>query len=110
MIFCEINSMSKNPLRADQIEGALNRIEFDYRELFQKDHGIDFMTHCLSHWMAGHDLVKSMKFEDNFRKIRENVEADSMYFNKLVERFLVNNKHYSIVTLEPDPNKEENSC
>eukprot|EP00917_Polyrhabdina_sp_WS-2016_P030357 GHVP01064805.1.p1 GENE.GHVP01064805.1~~GHVP01064805.1.p1 ORF type:complete len:926 (+),score=207.69 GHVP01064805.1:407-2779(+) len=106
LITTSLASLAESKFQSEQVEGAIQVTEFAYRELPQNTQGIYFMIHCLGNWMQGGDPMGTLKFEDAFAKLRNQIEEDPHFFNKLLKKYILENKHYSIVTLEPEATLE----
>jgi presequence protease len=86
------------------VDAALNTIEFRLREnntgAFPR--GIVFMLRALRTWLHGHDPLSPLAFERPLAAIKAQVACGERYFERLLKRHLVDNRHRTVLVLKPD--------
>ncbi|MFQ5716917.1 MAG: insulinase family protein, partial [Nitrospinales bacterium] len=103
LVFSTLKNLAANGIETDMVDSALNTVEFRLREAnfggFPK--GIVYNIQALGSWLYGADPLMHLKYEDLMRKIRE--ESRERYFEKLIQRYLLDNPHRSVVVAIPKP-------
>ena len=99
----ELELAVKNGLNKDMIRAAINVFEFKYREadFGRYPKGLMYGLQSLDSWLYD-DKAPFMHIEanDTYAFLKKQVETD--YFEKIIEKYLLNNTHSSIVVLEPE--------
>jgi Zn-dependent M16 (insulinase) family peptidase len=87
------------------VGAAMNTVEFHLREnntgAFPR--GIAFMLRALGTWLHGRDPLSPLAFEGPLAAIKARVAAGERYFEGLLKRNLVDNRHRTVLVLKPDP-------
>ena len=96
------------------IEAAINSMEFLFRENNTGSYprGLMIMLRALNFWLYDEDPLALVAFEDPLNVIKNALKKDEHYFEKLIEKYLVNNSHRTTVILRPEKGfleKEKNS-
>lgn len=101
LIYSTLHGLVEKGIDKKMIEAAVNTIEFRLREAnfggYPK--GVAYSIQCLSSWLYDADPLTHLRYEDLLAKIKK--KAFSGYFEKLIERYLLNNKHRVIVVAMP---------
>ena len=98
-----VEDIVKNGVDKKAILAGINYMEFRYREAdfghFPK--GLLYGIQCLDSWLYD-DMRPFLHLEalDTYRFLKEQVETD--YFERLIQKYLLNNKHASVVIIEPE--------
>ncbi|MCX5895739.1 MAG: insulinase family protein [Proteobacteria bacterium] len=90
------------------VEAAVNTIEFQLREN-NSGHfprGLLLMLRSLSTWLYGGDPLATIAFEAPLERLKSNLANDKRFFEHIIERALVQNRHRATVILKPDPDLE----
>lgn len=99
----ELKSIVKNGLDRDTLLAGINVFEFKYREadFGRYPKGLMYGLQALDSWLYD-DKAPFMHIEANhtYAALREKV--DTGYFEGLIEKYLINNPHSSIVMLTPE--------
>ncbi|MCL2303916.1 MAG: insulinase family protein [Planctomycetaceae bacterium] len=89
------------------VEGAINRTEFSLREFqisgFPK--GLAVNMQLLDSWAYGADPLMYLRFEPILKKIKE--EVPNRYFEKLVQKVLLDNTSRALVVMKPKQGLDE---
>ncbi|WP_426349210.1 insulinase family protein [Alloiococcus sp. CFN-8] len=85
------------------IEGSINYQEFLLRESDFRGYpkGIIYYMSAMETWLHGGAPIASLEYEDSLNKIKSALNTD--YFEKLIEKYILNNNHCSLVILKPEP-------
>lgn len=83
------------------IEAAINIKEFSLREADFRDmpKGLYYSVKCMDSWLYDMDPSMHLFFEDDLRSIKSALTTN--YFEDLIQKYLLNNEHTSLVTLKP---------
>ena len=95
-------------LDMDQLKAAINTVEFGLREADpwrSANKGIEYNDWVLNSWIYDGDPLVHLKYEDNLNKIKATL--DNGYFEKFIEKNMVNNSHCSLVVLTPKKGLED---
>ena len=85
------------------VEGAVRTAEFVNREIKGgRPYGLFLMDMACQGWLHGKEPSHTLGFESFVKKVRERMENDSRYFEKMIEEKLLKNSHRSTVTVKPD--------
>jgi hypothetical protein len=86
------------------VEASLNTIEFRLREnntgAFPR--GIVFMFRALRSWLYGRDPLSPLAFDGPLAAIKARVAGGERYFEGLLKHHLIDNRHRTVLVLEPD--------
>ncbi len=89
------------------LEGALNAAEFKLREadfgVYPK--GLIYGIGIMDNWLYGGNPVDGLRYNNILKELREGI--NNGYFERLIENYLLDNTHKVVVTLQPQPGKEE---
>lgn len=104
-----LKKMVDDGLNRELVISELNKYEFAVREEASKSQrGLDLIGKALVAFKYGTDPFKNLLNEEVFRTVREKALNEN-FFEKLIEKYLLDNGATVTVTLEPDPQKQENS-
>lgn len=98
-----LEGLVKNGLNKKSLLAGINSSEFRYREAdfghFPK--GLLYGIQCLDSWLYD-DMRPFLHLEalDTYRFLKEQVNTD--YFEQLIQKYLLDNKHASVVIIEPE--------
>lgn len=83
------------------IEGAINSHEFQLREADYggRPKGLFYGIHLMSSWLYDASPYMHLKYESVLGKIKSALTSN--YFEDLIERYLLNNTHSSLLIVEP---------
>lgn len=85
------------------IEATLNRKEFLLREMEVRRYpkGLVYNYKVLDSWLYDGDPLIHLRFEPVLEKIKS--QSSKKYFEKLIQKHLLENKHRSLIVLKPKP-------
>ncbi|MCR5747236.1 MAG: insulinase family protein [Lachnospiraceae bacterium] len=100
-----LTDLVKNGLNKKTLLAALNVFEFRYREadFGTAPKGLIYGLQALDSWLYK-DSDPFMHIEQNatFAYLKKEAESDSRYFEDLIEKYLIDNPHSSVVVLKPE--------
>lgn len=103
LLFSTLRELTEKGIPRQVIEGSLNRVEFRNRE---RRGGIPFglrlLLRGLRGWLHGLSPEKTMEFESGFRELRKQDAADGRHFEKLIEKYLLENNHRATVLVQAE--------
>ncbi len=107
LIFDTLRNLAVKGIDPDVVKSSINTIDFKLREAnfggFPK--GIVYNIHALGSWLYDADPMMHLKYDRLMKKIKK--RATDGYFEALIDKHLLNNKHQSVVVLTPKPGLEE---
>merc|ERR1712194_314999 len=110
LITSTLQQVVKDGFSKDAIASSMNTLEFQMREFntgsFPK--GLMFMLGSMSKWIYGDSPTEGLKFEEPLKELKETIaESGSKVFTDMIQTYLIDNKHCSIVNMVPSKTLEE---
>ena len=106
-LYHNLQKISMEGIDKELLEAALNSAEFKLREAdfgtYPK--GLIYGLSVLDSWIYDIDPVNSLRYEPLLKELRDAVNTN--YYETLIETNLLDNTHRVILTLSPEPGKEE---
>ncbi len=104
LIFDVLAGLVDNGIPSDAVEAAINSVEFCLRENNSGRFpvGLAVMIRSLSTWLYDEDPLGLLTFEASLRSIKERVARGEQYFEGLIQQWMLENNHRSVVVLVPD--------
>ncbi|HHU77306.1 MAG TPA: insulinase family protein [Clostridiales bacterium] len=89
------------------VEAAINYREFKLREadFGSSPKGLVYGIRCLDSWLYGADPTIHLRFEHTMERIKKALSEP--LFEQLIEKYLLNNTHRSLVVVKPVPGLAE---
>ena len=107
VIYKTLQDITIKGLDKELVESHLNAMEFKLREadfgIYPK--GLIYGLNCLESWLYGGNPIDSLQVNDLLKFLREKLQT--RYFESLIENYLLDNTHKVLLTLRPEPGKEE---
>lgn len=102
VVFDTLKGLVKNGIDKELIEGCINTFEFRLREA---DTGTDpkgliYYLNAMDSWLYGGDPLMHIRYEKTLDKIKKSLTTN--YFENLIEKYILNNNHASLLTLKPE--------
>ena len=103
LITGELRRLVKEGIPHEEIEAAILGMEFSQREIHRAGgpFSLVWMRRSLRTWLHGSKPWEGVLIEPVFKKIKENIAADSRYFESLIQKYLIDNPHRALVIIEP---------
>ena len=109
LILDTMATLAAKGIDAATLEAALNTVEFHLREnntgAFPR--GIVFMLRSLRSWLHGRDPLSPLAFAAPLAAIKAKIAAGEPYFENLMRRQFVENRHRTVMILKPDRDQAE---
>lgn len=101
IVFATLKNIVDKGLHKELIEASINKMEFSLREADFRGYpkGLIYYIKALDSWLYGADPLLHFEYEPILEKIKSGLTTD--YFEKLIEKYILNNEHCSMVILEP---------
>ncbi len=101
-----LTQMAAEGLGSELILSELNKYEFSVREEGCKaQRGLDLIGKALPAFKYGTDPYDALQINELFATIRKKA-LNEQYFEKLIQKYLLDNHATVVVTLKPDPEKQ----
>ena len=114
LIKSELKKLIKEGIPKQEIEAALLGMEFSQKEIRRSGgpFSLVWMRRSLRTWLYGAKPWESLLITPPFNELKRRLEEDSNYFEKLISRYLLDNKHCALVIIEPQGSflKEQNDA
>ena len=106
LIMGELKRLATKGIPREDIEAALLGMEFSQREIRRSGgpFSLVWMRHSLRGWMHGVKPWETLLFNPAMEKLKQRLAADSRYFESLIQKYLLDNPHRALVTVEPQEN------
>ncbi|MEG0970139.1 MAG: insulinase family protein [Acidaminococcaceae bacterium] len=107
IIYKTLQELTVQGLDKELLEANLNFMEFKLREAdfgaYPK--GLIYGISCMESWLYDGDPFAGLRYEEILKTLREGI--NSRYYEQLIENYLLDNTHKVLITLQPEPGKEE---
>lgn len=107
VIYRTLQQITMDGLDKKLLTAALNNAEFKLREAdfgaYPK--GLIYGIGIMDTWLYGGDPISRLQYNPMLAALRDGI--DKGYYESLIENYLLDNSHKVIVTLLPQPGKEE---
>lgn len=97
-----LKDIVENGIDKDSLRAALNVIEFNYREADFGSYpkGIFYLLDCFESWLYDdNEPFTHLAAADTFEYLKKMIDTD--YYEKLIEKYFINNTHKVLLTLKP---------
>lgn len=104
LILGELRRLAREGIPQKEIDAAMQSIEFSHREI-RRSHGpysLVWMRRSLRGWLNGAKPWEAMLFVPNFSTLKKRLEQNGRYFENLVEKYLIDNPHRAMISIEPE--------
>lgn len=103
LILNELQRLVKEGIPRDEIEAALLFMEFSQREIKRSGgpYSLVWMRRSLRAWLHGSKPWESLLLAPAMEHIKQRLAENSLYFESLIQKYLLDNPHRALVTLEP---------
>ncbi|MEE8205466.1 MAG: insulinase family protein [Nitrospinaceae bacterium] len=107
LIFNTLEDLAENGIDENQVLASVNTIDFKLREAnfggFPK--GIVYNIQSLGSWLYDANPLSHLKYDRLMEKVKR--KSREGHFEKLIRKYLLDNKHRSVVVLVPKPGLAE---
>lgn len=101
IVFETLRKLKENGIDKELIEASTNKMEFLLREsdFHGYPKGLVYYIKALDSWLyEGHPMLH-IEYEPVLEKVKQSMTSD--YFEKLIDKYILNNQHSSLVVLRP---------
>jgi presequence protease len=102
LVLDTLENLVRSGIDAVAVDAALNTIEFALRENGTWARGVGTILRSLETWLYGGDPVAALAFEQPLKAVRAGLEENPRYFEKMIEHYLLDNPHRSVMQHAPD--------
>ena len=102
-----LSDMVRSGLDKTLLTGALNRTEFALREadFVGRPKGLIYGIRCMDTWLYDMDPLAALSYEGALETLRRGI--DNGYFEGLIQKYILDNPYYALVSLVPEPGLTE---
>lgn len=109
IIFEVLGDLVKNGIDPTLIDSAIHQFEFHRKEITNQPYpyGIKILISFCGAWFHGADPAQLLNFDETLDRIKRKISRGP-FLEDQITRFLLENPHRVLLTLSPDPDKEQN--
>ncbi len=109
LVLDTLAELARDGIDRDMIAASLNTIEFRLREANTGSfpRGLMVMFAALGGWLHGGDPLADLAYAAPLERLKQQAADDPRFFEALIQRYLLDNPHRSVVLLQPDPGARE---
>jgi len=109
LILDTLAGLARDGIDRDMIAAALNTLEFRLREANTGSfpRGLMYLLAALGGWLHGGDPLAELAYETPLERLKQAAADDDRFFEKLIQRYLLDNRHRTVVLLQPDATARE---
>lgn len=101
IVFNTLQQLVDGGIDKKLIEAAINIYEFKLREsdYGRYPKGLIYSMSCMDSWLYDENPLIHLSYENTLDKVKKALTSD--YFEKLIDKYLLNNQHRSLLIVEP---------
>jgi len=100
-----LKKVAEEGVDKEEVEGVLNRIEFQLREGDNAQKGLTYGFQSLYGWFFADDPFLTLEWEKPLAGLKKGI--DENYLETIITKYFLNNPHTLELTLEPKPGLEK---
>lgn len=107
VVFETLKGLARDGIDKELVEASINIKEFELREADFRGYpkGLIYDIKCMDSWLYDEDPLLHLAFQSTIERIRN--AAKSNYFEKMIEDYLLDNSHCSMIVLKPEKGLSE---
>lgn len=107
IIFKTLEDLAENGIDPELIETAIHQIEFRQKEVTNSPYpyGIKCLLRVTGSWLHGGDVLTSLQFDADFKRLETELEKGGFFENRL-KHYFIDNNHRVLLVLSPDKQLE----
>lgn len=105
VVFATLQEVADTGVDSLAVAGTLNRMEFSLREGDDAQKGLNYGFNALSGWFFADDPFLSLAYEKPLAELKSGIKQG--YLENVIQRYLINNPHALLLTLEQKPGLEK---
>jgi len=99
----ELERIVQDGFHLDLIEGVLRRFEFSNKEIKGGGpFGLRLLRKIARGWLHHLEPTRTLSFDEPMKNLRNKLEQNPRFFQELVQQYLIDNPHRSLVVVYPD--------
>jgi len=104
LVLDTLATLAAEGIERDMIAASLNTVEFRLREANTGSfpRGLMVMLAALGGWLHGGDPLAELAYEAPLAQLKQAVADDPRFFERLIQRYFLDNQHRTRVLLQPD--------
>jgi Zn-dependent M16 (insulinase) family peptidase len=102
LIFDTCRKLAANGLDREKLESAFHRMELSSREIASM-YPLRLMGRVYNNWIYDGDPLHLLRLGKQLAELRKKYENEPKFFENLLRKMLVDNRHYTVITFVPDP-------
>ncbi|MCA1841230.1 MAG: insulinase family protein, partial [Actinobacteria bacterium] len=108
LVIDTLEGLATNGVDKEQVDAAIHQLEIEAREVSNAGfpYGFKVFFTLAGAYIYGGDPYKALQFDEDVAKLQKEREAGP-FFENLIRRFLLDNKHRALIVLRPDKEKDE---
>jgi Zn-dependent M16 (insulinase) family peptidase len=105
----ELQRLASGGIPKAELDAALLSMEFSNREIRRSGgpYSLVWMRRSLRAWLHGGRPWDSLLFAEPFAELKRSLAEDKRYFEKLIQRRLIDNPHRALISIDPQPGLQE---
>lgn len=103
-----LQEVAEKGLDREVVDATLNRMEFRLREGDDAQKGLTYNFQCITGWFFAEDPFLSLEYEKPLAAIKKDIP--NKYLEKIIQKYLIDNPHALLLTLEPKPGMEKENA
>ncbi|MEM1282722.1 MAG: insulinase family protein [Chlamydiota bacterium] len=109
ILFDTIQSIVKNGIPKNQVRSAMHQLEFHRSEITGDGapHGLNLFMRSALIKLHGANPNEGLCIHSLFKRLKEKIKEDERYFEKLIQKYFIDNNHFLRVVMTPDPKLPE---
>jgi presequence protease len=105
IVFRTLKEELKKGIDKKEIQAVLNRMEFNIREGSDAQKGITYFSQIKPGWLYAGNPFMGLEYEKMLETLKKGLSSG--YYENLVQQYILDNNHASLVVLEPKPGMEK---
>ena len=103
LILETLEQVAETGFSRERIDAAIHRLEFSNREVTGDSYpySLLLLMRLMGPWIHGGDPLAALNFEENLKKLQQQLE-NGPFFENLIRHRLLNNHHRVTLLLQPD--------
>ena len=98
--FETLNNLVKDGIDKKLIEACINIVEYSLREAQRfPTKGIIYNIQSLDSWLYNSEPTTHLEYDKTLNRLKSNIDTD--YFERFIEKHIINNPHSSLVIISP---------
>ncbi|MDR1094928.1 MAG: insulinase family protein [Spirochaetaceae bacterium] len=104
LIESKLQELVSGGIAPEDIEAALLALEFSLREVRRANgpYSLVWLRRALRSWLRGGHPADNLLMTARWAELKDCIAADPRYFEKLIEKALLQNRHAALVVVKPE--------